>query len=59
MGNILIACGLQVTRLWDDDEDQIPSLWRAGVSEFVATAIFVFIGTGSYTNQISNIFTAT
>jgi len=47
MGNILVAAGLQVTRIRDDKEDSWQSLWRAAVSEFFATMIFVFIGTGS------------
>jgi len=47
MGNILVAAGLQITKLRDDQDDIWQSLWRAGVSEFFATMIFVFIGTGS------------
>jgi glycerol uptake facilitator-like aquaporin len=31
----------------DEVDDVIPALWRGGVSEFFATMIFVFIGTGS------------
>jgi len=30
-----------------DDEDVWQSLWRGSISEFLATAIFVFLGTGS------------
>jgi len=33
----------------DPEEDVIPALWRGGVSEFFATMIFVFIGTGAAT----------
>jgi len=47
MGNILVAAGLQVTRLRDDKDDIWQSLWRAAMSEFFATMIFIFIGTGS------------
>lgn len=47
MGNIIVAAGLQVTRIRDDNEDLWQSLWRASVSEFFATMIFVFIGCGS------------
>jgi aquaporin TIP len=47
MGNVLVAMGLQVTRIIDDDEDHWQSLWRGSAAEFFATAIFVFIGTGS------------
>jgi len=43
----MIACGIQITRLRDSDEDKWQALWRAGVSEFFATMIFVFLGTGS------------
>ncbi len=42
----MIAAGLQVTRVKDDKEDTPAALWRAGVSEFFATAMFIFIGTG-------------
>lgn len=31
----------------DDEDDVLASLWRGGVSEFFATLIFVFIGTGA------------
>jgi len=47
MGNIIVAAGLQVTRIKDDHEDVWQSLWRSSVSEFFATLIFVFIGCGS------------
>jgi len=47
MGNVIVAAGLQVTRIRDDKEDSWQSLWRSAVSEFFATLIFVFIGTGS------------
>jgi len=47
MGNVLVAMGLQVTRMIDDEEDRWQSLWRSAASEFFATAVFVFIGTGS------------
>jgi len=47
MGNIIVASGLQTTRVRDDREDTWQALWRAGVSEFVATLIFIFIGCGS------------
>lgn len=30
-----------------DEEDVWQSLWRGSISEFLATAIFVFLGTGS------------
>jgi len=33
----------------DPEEDVLPALWRGGISEFFATMIFVFIGTGSVT----------
>jgi len=42
-----VAAGLQTTRIRDDRDDTWQSLWRAAVSEFFATMIFVFIGTGS------------
>eukprot|EP01119_Soliformovum_irregulare_P005616 TRINITY_DN17365_c0_g1_i1.p1 TRINITY_DN17365_c0_g1~~TRINITY_DN17365_c0_g1_i1.p1 ORF type:complete len:308 (+),score=44.31 TRINITY_DN17365_c0_g1_i1:31-924(+) len=47
MGNVLIALGLQITRIKDDREDSWQALWRSSVSEFVGTAMFVFLGTGS------------
>jgi glycerol uptake facilitator-like aquaporin len=42
MGNWLAGYKLK-----DDHEDAWQSLWRGGLSEFAATLIFVFIGTGS------------
>lgn len=47
MGNVIVAAGLQITRLKDDQEDRWQALWRAAISEFVAVLIFVFIGCGS------------
>jgi len=43
----MVALGMQVTRMRDEHEDVSSALWRAAVSEFFATAIFVFIGCGS------------
>jgi glycerol uptake facilitator-like aquaporin len=34
-------------KLKDEEDDQWQSLWRGCVSEFTATLIFIFIGTGS------------
>jgi glycerol uptake facilitator-like aquaporin len=36
-----------VPKFRDPKDDLLPALWRGAVSEFFATAIFVFIGTGS------------
>eukprot|EP01116_Phalansterium_solitarium_P009617 TRINITY_DN2385_c0_g2_i2.p1 TRINITY_DN2385_c0_g2~~TRINITY_DN2385_c0_g2_i2.p1 ORF type:complete len:321 (-),score=14.98 TRINITY_DN2385_c0_g2_i2:390-1301(-) len=47
MGNVIVTLGLQITRWTDPKEDQWQALWRAGLSEFFATLIFVFIGCGS------------
>jgi len=47
MGNVLIALGLQITRIVDDKEDSWQALWRSSVSEYIGTLIFVFIGCGS------------
>jgi len=47
MGNVIVASGIQITRIKDDAEDKWQALWRAGVSEFVACLIFIFIGCGS------------
>jgi len=43
----------------DEEEDVIPSLWRGGVSEFFATLIFVFIGTGAVVASKTNLGTNT
>jgi len=55
MGNVIVASGLQITRLKDDEDDKWQSLWRAGISEFVATLIFIFIGCGSVVGAKSTI----
>jgi len=39
----------------DDHEDRLPSLWRGGVSEFFATLIFIFVGTGSVVAAQTNL----
>jgi len=40
--------GLIPAYKWKDPEDDVwQSLWRGAISEFVATLIFIFIGTGS------------
>jgi len=44
---VIVAAGLQITKIRDDNDDLWQSLWRCCVSEFFATLIFVFIGTGS------------
>jgi len=46
-------------KFMDEEEDVIPSLWRGGVSEFFATLIFVFIGTGSVVASKTNLGTNT
>jgi len=38
---------ISLPKFQDEEEDVIPSLWRGGVSEFFATLIFIFIGTGA------------
>jgi len=38
---------ISLPRFQDEVEDVIPALWRGGVSEFFATLIFVFVGTGA------------
>lgn len=38
---------ISLPKFQDEVDDVIPSLWRGGVSEFFATMIFVFIGTGA------------
>jgi len=38
---------ITLPKFQDEVEDVIPALWRGGVSEFFATLIFVFIGTGA------------
>jgi len=38
---------ISLPKFQDDEEDVIASLWRGGVSEFFATLIFIFIGTGA------------
>jgi len=37
----------RIPRFKQDEEDVWQSLWRGSISEFLATAIFVFLGTGS------------
>lgn len=42
MGNMLPAYR------WRDPEDDVwQSLWRGAISEFVATVMFIFLGTGA------------
>jgi len=38
---------ISLPKFQDDEDDVFASLWRGGVSEFFATMIFVFIGTGA------------
>jgi len=38
---------ISLPKFQDEEDDVLPALWRGGVSEFFATMIFVFIGTGS------------
>jgi len=38
---------IALPKFQDEEEDVIAALWRGGVSEFFATLIFVFIGTGA------------
>jgi len=38
---------ISLPKFQDEVEDVIPALWRGGVSEFFATLIFVFVGTGA------------
>lgn len=38
---------IAIPKFQDEVDDVLPSLWRGGVSEFFATLIFVFIGTGA------------
>jgi len=40
---------ISIPKFQDEVEDVLPALWRGGVSEFFATMIFVFIGTGAVT----------
>jgi len=40
---------ISLPKFQDEEEDVIPALWRGGASEFFATMIFVFIGTGAVT----------
>jgi glycerol uptake facilitator-like aquaporin len=36
-----------IPKFRDPKDDVVSALWRGGVSEFFATAVFVFIGTGA------------
>jgi len=38
---------ISLPKFQDEEDDVLPALWRGGVSEFFATMIFVFIGTGA------------
>jgi len=38
---------ISLPKFQDDEEDVLSSLWRGSISEFFATMIFVFIGTGA------------
>lgn len=38
---------ISLPKFQDEVDDILPALWRGGVSEFFATMIFVFIGTGA------------
>jgi len=38
---------IALPKFQDEVDDVIPALWRGGISEFFATMIFVFIGTGA------------
>jgi len=38
---------ISLPKFQDDEDDVTASLWRGGVSEFFATLMFVFIGTGA------------
>eukprot|EP01114_Cavostelium_apophysatum_P006098 TRINITY_DN1731_c0_g1_i1.p1 TRINITY_DN1731_c0_g1~~TRINITY_DN1731_c0_g1_i1.p1 ORF type:complete len:312 (-),score=60.52 TRINITY_DN1731_c0_g1_i1:90-1025(-) len=41
------SAAIAFPKFQDDVDDVLPALWRGGVSEFFATMIFVFIGTGA------------
>jgi len=48
----------ELPRLKDDKEDVWSSLWRGSISEFFATLIFIFIGTGSVVAAQENLGTS-